>query len=249
MVPGSNLMQINLWVQFSLCFLIAFAIAYCLLKFIKLYPSHLFQTWKEDSEYYLENLPKPLPEGNHLLKNIVFCCSYIFVVLGLWYFLGLGFHFFGGVLFISLLLPIAIIDWRYLFILDNLVYPFLWAGLFFNLFGFFTTINSALFGALFGYLVIFIPEKLYEWIRKKPGIGLGDAKMCSAITAWIGVEYLMFLCLASFVLAVLGFIVQILFRSNKDNELKPIPFGPSLAIIGFLILIYNLYLRIPLIHG
>jgi len=240
MFQVSDMYQIRPWLELLTGSLSAFLIAnYCLLAFIKRYPIYLFRQWKEDSESYLRDLPQTLARGVVPVNTIIFNCCYVLALAVSWFFLGLSYKFLASVLFITLILPIAIIDWQYLFILNILVYPLLWSGLLINLLALFTPLHLAVLGVVAGYLVIAVPEKLYLLVRKKPGIGYGDAKLTAAICAWIGINHLLILFFVSFLLAIIGFIFQI-FRKSSDTEVKPIPFGPGLALTGYIILITNL---------
>ena len=96
----------------------------------------------------------------------------------------------------------------------------------------FTDSQSALFGAVFGYLSLWSVYWLFKIVTGKEGMGFGDFKLLAALGAWTGWQLLpLIIILSSLVGAVLG-ILNILL-SGKDKN-KPIPFGPYLAIAGWI---------------
>jgi len=68
-------------------------------------------------------------------------------------------------------------------------------------------------------------------------MGYGDFKLLAALGAWLGWKMLpLIIMLSSVVGAVLG--ILILFLNNKGRE-TTIPFGPYLAIAGFIALFWG----------
>ena len=66
-------------------------------------------------------------------------------------------------------------------------------------------------------------------------MGYGDFKLLSMLGAWLGWQMLpLVIILSSFVGAVIG-VGLILFRNHEKNQ--PIPFGPYLALAGWIALI------------
>ncbi len=144
----------------------------------------------------------------------------------------------GGVAalaFTGVLVAAAGIDARTTLLPDQLTLPLLWLGLAVNSFGVFTDLESAVIGAMAGYLSLWLVYQGFRLLTGKEGMGYGDFKLLAALGAWLGWQALpMILLLASLVGAVVG-ITLILLRGRDRNV--PIPFGPYLAAAGWLALI------------
>ena len=120
---------------------------------------------------------------------------------------------------------------------DSITLPLLWAGLLFNLRGTFVDLQSAVIGAVAGYLVLWIVYWAFRLATGKEGMGFGDFKLLAAIGAWLGWKMLPLVILASsFVGAVAGIGLMILARRGRD---VPIPFGPYLAGAGLIALFWG----------
>src|SRR5699024_1193309 len=97
--------------------------------------------------------------------------------------------------------------------------------------------ESALWGAVAGYLVLWSIYWLFRLLTGKEGMGYGDFKLLAALGAWVGWQYLpMMILLSSLVGAVVG-LTLILARGRDRNQ--PMPFGPFLAADGFLTLLWG----------
>lgn len=143
-----------------------------------------------------------------------------------------------GALFLTwALIALTFIDVDEQLLPDNITLPLLWLGLFFNLFGSFTTLQSAVIGALAGYLSLWLVFHAFRLVTGKEGIGFGDFKLLAALGAWLGWEFLpVIILLSSLVGAVVG-ISLILLRQHHRSQ--PIPFGPYLAAAGWLALVWG----------
>ena len=94
-------------------------------------------------------------------------------------------------------------------------------------------INS-LIGGVFGYFIIWSIIFLYKKIRNKEGMGLGDAKLLSAIGFWFGWVSIPIVIFFSSLVALATVAPSLI---NKSRNLSAeIPFGPFL-IIGCVIFI------------
>ena len=92
-------------------------------------------------------------------------------------------------------------------------------------------INS-LIGGVFGYLIIWLIIYFYKKVRKKEGMGLGDAKLLSAIGFWFGWLSIPFTIFISSLVALIFVIPSILNKSRRMTS--QIPFGPYI-IVGCII--------------
>lgn len=88
---------------------------------------------------------------------------------------------------------------------------------------------SSLLGAFLGGASIYLIAWTYILIRKKEGIGMGDAKLLAGIGGWLGWQSLWpTLMYASVIGSVIGLLIVLV--DKKFNLQKEIPFGPFLSL-------------------
>ena len=146
----------------------------------------------------------------------------------------LGFSGAGllALLLLWTLIALTMIDVDTFLLPDDLTLPLLWLGLIVNSFGVFTDLPSALWGAIVGYSSLWSVFWLFKLVTGKDGMGYGDFKLLAALGAWMGWQFIpLIVILSSFVGAVIG-IAGILILGRDKNI--PIPFGPYLAIAGWI---------------
>lgn len=130
------------------------------------------------------------------------------------------------------LITIAFIDYDHLLIPDNITLPLIWLGLLLNTNNWFASPESAIIGAISGYFILWLIAFVFKLIRKMDGIGHGDFKLFAVFGAWLGWQMLPIILLAA---SLLGSIVGISLALIKKRQInKPLPFGPYLAIAGWL---------------
>ncbi len=135
------------------------------------------------------------------------------------------------------LLAMSLIDVDHQLLPDSLVLPLLWLGLIANSFGLFTSLDVALWGAIAGYLSLWSVYWLFKLVTGKEGMGYGDFKLLAMLGAWGGWQVLpLTILLSSLVGAVLGLIML---RLRNAETSTPIPFGPYLAIAGWIALLWG----------
>ena len=135
------------------------------------------------------------------------------------------------------LLAMSLIDADHQLLPDALVLPLLWLGLIVNQFGLFATPADALWGAVAGYLSLWSVYWLFKLVTGKEGMGYGDFKLLAMLGAWGGWQILpLTILLSSLVGAVLGVIML---RLRNAETSTPIPFGPYLAIAGWIALLWG----------
>ena len=144
----------------------------------------------------------------------------------------------GGMLLLTWgLLAMSMIDVDHQLLPDSLVLPLLWLGLIANSFGLFTNLENALWGAISGYLSLWSVYWLFKLVTGKEGMGYGDFKLLAMLGAWGGWQVLpLTILLSSLVGAVLGLIML---RLRNAETSTPIPFGPYLAIAGWIALLWG----------
>lgn len=135
------------------------------------------------------------------------------------------------------LLAMSLIDADHQLLPDVLVLPLLWLGLIVNGQGLFTDLYAALWGAVAGYLSLWLVYWAFKLITGKEGMGYGDFKLLAMLGAWGGWQILpLTILLSSLVGAVLG-LVMLKMRNAQTST--PIPFGPYLAIAGWIALLWG----------
>ncbi len=144
----------------------------------------------------------------------------------------------AALLFMYFLIALSFIDFDTQLLPDRLTLPLVWMGLLVNLSGHgFVSLQSAVLGAIIGYLSLWLVYWVFKLATGKEGMGYGDFKLLAAIGAWLGWEMLPVVILLSSVAgAIIGLALIVALQRGKEI---PIPFGPYLAIAGFVALLYG----------
>ena len=152
--------------------------------------------------------------------------------------LGVSASLVSGLLVTWFLLPMILIDLRTQLLPDSLTLPLLWAGLIFNLLGWgFVDLNSAVLGAVFGYGSFWLIFQIFRLLTGKEGMGFGDFKLLAALGAWLGWQALpLIILLSSVVGALVGVALMVSGRLNRET---PMPFGPYLAVAGWIAMLWG----------
>ncbi|OLS61448.1 prepilin peptidase [Pseudomonas putida] len=144
------------------------------------------------------------------------------------------------------LLALSLIDLEHQLLHDALVLPLLWLGLIVNAFGLFVPLEQALWGAVGGYLVLWSVYWLFRLVTGKEGMGYGDFKLLAMLGAWGGWQILPFILLSS---SLLGAVVGLILLRAKGRETStPIPFGPYLALTGWIALLWGGQITTSYLH-
>ena len=150
---------------------------------------------------------------------------------------GFGWPAAGMLLLTWALISLSLIDADTQLLPDSIVLPMLWLGLIANSFGLVTDMHSALWGAVFGYLSLWSVYWLFKLITGKEGMGYGDFKLLAMLGAGGGWQVLpLTILLSSLVGAILGIIIL---KTRGDASSTPLPFGPYLAIAGWIAIIWG----------
>lgn len=126
---------------------------------------------------------------------------------------------------------------------DNMTLPLVWLGLLITLAGTAPEAGlppdtrSSIIGAVAGYLSLWSVYHAFKLLTGKEGMGYGDFKLLAALGAWLGWQMLLPVILLSALAGSVIGIGNILIR-GRDRDL-PIPFGPYLAIAGWIALIWG----------
>jgi leader peptidase (prepilin peptidase)/N-methyltransferase len=143
-----------------------------------------------------------------------------------------GFSWQAAAVFILIwaLVALAFIDLDTQYLPDDITLPLIWLGLLVNVQGLFAPLESAVIGAVGGYLSLWLVYHGFRLLTGKEGMGFGDFKLLAALGAWLGWTLLpLVILLSSLIGAVIGIAMIVL--ADHDRT-KPIPFGPYLVLAG-----------------
>ena len=132
---------------------------------------------------------------------------------------------------------IFFIDLKHFIIPDSLTFPLCIIGF---VKSFDPNINTTIFpnyinsliGGVFGYLIIWLIIYFYKQIRKKEGMGLGDAKLMAVIGFWFGWISIPFVMFISSVVALITVVPSLINKSKKMSS--EIPFGPYIILAAII---------------
>ena len=145
---------------------------------------------------------------------------------------GFGWQGFGALVLTGFLVALSGIDIRTQLLPDSLTLPLMWLGLIAALDNLYMPAKPALLGAIVGYVSLWSVWWLFKQATGKDGMGHGDFKLLAALGAWCGLSGLLPIILIS---AVAGAIIGALLLAVQGRDrATPIPFGPYLAIAGWI---------------
>ena len=174
----------------------------------------------------------------------------LLVLASVWRF-GFGWQGFGAIVLSCFLVALAGIDLRTQLLPDQLTLPLLWLGLIAAHEQLYVDPKAAIAGAIVGYLSLWSVWWLFKQLTGKEGMGHGDFKLLAAIGAWTGlIGILPTILLSSLVGAIVGSLW--LWAKGRDRA-TPIPFGPYLAIAGWITFFWgqpliDAYMRLSGLH-
>jgi leader peptidase (prepilin peptidase) / N-methyltransferase len=135
------------------------------------------------------------------------------------------------------LIALTFIDIDHQLLPDDLTLPMLWLGLLLNLFDLYNNSQASIIGAMTGYMVLWLVYQLFKLVTGKEGMGYGDFKLLALFGAWLGWQMLpLIILLSSLVGAIIGISLVIFVKRDRH---VPIPFGPYLAIAGWIALLWG----------
>jgi len=139
------------------------------------------------------------------------------------------------------LVALTFIDIDHMLLPDQLTLPLLWLALIASVVGYIIAPSDAIIGAACGYLSLWSVFWLFKLITGKEGMGYGDFKLLAVFGALLGWQSLLTIILLSSVVgAVIG--IALLSIQGKDKA-TPIPFGPYLAIAGWITMLWGSQLQ------
>ncbi|MDO8318166.1 MAG: A24 family peptidase [Rhodoferax sp.] len=133
--------------------------------------------------------------------------------------------------FCAVLLALTLIDWDTTLLPDDLTLPLLWAGLIAAALQLTPIqLTDALWGAVAGYLSLWLVYWAFKLATGKEGMGYGDFKLFAALGAWFGWQALVPIILMA---SVIGAVVGVGLKFSKNlREGGYVPFGPFLSMAG-----------------
>jgi len=165
---------------------------------------------------------------------------------------GLSIETLFYLIFISALIPITFIDLEHMIIPNVITYPGIIVGILYNALktdwnyslelinnfslgmqNFFLLLSEvpildSIFGVILGGGILLLIAYVYEVVKKRQGMGMGDVKLLAMIGAFFGWEGVLFVI---FLGSILGSVIGISIIIAKRGDLKyALPFGPFLSI-------------------
>jgi leader peptidase (prepilin peptidase)/N-methyltransferase len=162
-----------------------------------------------------------------------------------WHF-GIGWQALAAMACSAILIALTGIDLRTSLLPDQITYPLLWIGLLLSVFGVFVAPAPAILGAIVGYLSLWSVYWLFKLSTGKEGMGYGDFKLLAALGAWCGWQGVLPIVLIS---ALVGAVIGSLWLALRGRDrATPIPFGPYLALAGWIQLLWGPRLIATYLH-
>lgn len=140
--------------------------------------------------------------------------------------------------FTFVLIAATFIDLDTMLLPDQLTLPLMWGGIVLALFNISpVSLEDSIIGAMVGYLCLWTMFWGFKLCTGKEGMGYGDFKLLAALGAWLGWQSLPLIILLSSLVGLVFGIIQL--RLQKQGIDKAFPFGPYLAIAGWIQLIWG----------
>ncbi|MBX3658586.1 MAG: prepilin peptidase [Ramlibacter sp.] len=140
--------------------------------------------------------------------------------------------------FSAVLVALTLIDWDTTLLPDDLTLPLLWAGLIVAALRWTPLpLADALWGAVAGYMSLWLVYQAFKLLTGKEGMGYGDFKLFAALGAWFGWQALVpIILMASVIGAIVGIGMKFASRLREGGY---VPFGPFLALGGLTAMIFG----------
>lgn len=150
----------------------------------------------------------------------------------------LSYYSLALLFFTFVLIAATFIDLDTMLLPDKLTLPLMWAGIALALFDWSpVSLEDSVIGAMAGYLCLWSLYWLFKLLTKKEGMGYGDFKLLAALGAWLGWQQLPIIVLLSSLVGLVFGLSQ-LYLQKKGID-KQFPFGPYLAIAGWVSLLWG----------
>ena len=152
---------------------------------------------------------------------------------------GVSLQFLAAFAMTAALVAMSGIDIKVQLLPDSMTLPFLWLGLLISLIGggLFIDPQTAIVGAALGYLSLWSVYHIFKLATGKEGMGYGDFKLLAMLGAWMGASMLPLIIILS---ALAGSVIGLgLIVFQGRDKATPLPFGPYLAIAGWIAFLWG----------
>ena len=161
--------------------------------------------------------------------------------LSIYYYYGISMTTLLLIILALIFIIIFFIDLKHFIIPNQITYSLMIIGFFKSFDPFldrsiFPDYFHSLIGGVCGYFIIWLLIFVYKKLKNKEGMGLGDAKLLSALGFWFGWISIPFILIFSS-LTALGFSLPSLIKKSKNLSTE-IPFGPHLVIGCILYIVF-----------
>ncbi|MFV9965416.1 MAG: A24 family peptidase [Francisella endosymbiont of Hyalomma asiaticum] len=156
-----------------------------------------------------------------------FITASLFVAI--FYYFGFTIQSLALVILSSFFISLFFIDAKHQILPDSLTIPLLWLGIIFNYCNIFTTLEQSVWGAIIGYLSLWLVFWVYKIFTGKEGFGHGDFKLLAAVGAWFGYMMLLY---TIFVSCIFGIVIAITINLVAKRT-HVIPFGTAIILATF----------------
>jgi len=133
------------------------------------------------------------------------------------------------------LIALSFIDIKHQLLPDAITLPLIWLGLILSLLPVFADSHASILGAVAGYVSLWLVYQVFRLATGKEGMGFGDFKLLSLLGAWLGWESLPQIILVSSLTGLMTGVLLIVLKRHRPES--PLPFGPFLALAGWLTLL------------
>ena len=172
----------------------------------------------------------PISKRYPLVELLTCVCSIVVVAV-----FGATWQMLAGVVLTWVLIALTFIDFDTQLLPDRFTLTLAGAGLAVNSLSLYTTPTLSIWGAVIGFLCLWVVYILFKVVTGKEGMGYGDFKLLAALGAWMGPLMLpLIILLSSVVGAIIGII---LLKVRKENQ--PFAFGPYIAIAGWIAFLWG----------
>jgi leader peptidase (prepilin peptidase)/N-methyltransferase len=135
---------------------------------------------------------------------------------------------------LALLVSMALIDLDTKYLPDDLTYPLLWGGLVAAALGWTIPLPTAVWGAVAGYVPLWLIASGFALLMKRQGMGGGDLKLLAALGAWLGWQAILPIILIASVVGLCVNVPRMIL--GRHGRFQQYPFGPFLAGGGLIVM-------------